>query len=69
MDDNRKAELCAATVENTAAAYPEFRGAVLHSDHGSQYTSASYRAMLSEYGVRQSMNGAGGREAPQILLG
>ena len=61
MDDNMRAELCAATVENTAAAYPEFRGAVLHSDRGSQYTSASYRAMLNEYGVKQSMNSAGGR--------
>ena len=58
MDDNMRAELCAATVENTAAAYPEFCGAVLHSDRGSQYTSASYRAMLSEYGVKQSMNSA-----------
>ena len=61
MDDNMRAELCAATVENTAAAYPEFCGAVLHSDRGSQYTSASYRAMLNEYGVKQSMNSAGGR--------
>ena len=41
MDDNMRAELCAATVENTAAAYPEFCGAVLHSDRESQYTSAS----------------------------
>ena len=61
MDDNMRAELCAATVENTVSAYPEFCGAVLHSDRGSQYTSASYRAMLNEYGVKQSMNSAGGR--------
>ena len=61
MDDNMIAELCAATVENTTAAYPEFCGAVLHSDRGSQYTSDSYRAALNEYGVRQSMNSAGGR--------
>ena len=61
MDDNMRAELCALTVENTAAAYPEFCGAVLHSDRGSQYTSASYRAALNEYGVKQSMNSAGGR--------
>ena len=61
MDDNMRAELCAATVENTAAAYPEFSGAVLNSDRGSQYTSDSYRAMLSEYEVKQSMNSAGGR--------
>ena len=61
MDDNMRAELCAATVENTAAAYPEFCCAVLHSDRGSQYTRASYRAALNEYGVKQSMNSAGGR--------
>lgn len=61
MDDNMRAELCAATVKNTAAAYPEFCSAVLHSDRRSRYTSASYRAMLSEYGVKQSMNSAGGR--------
>lgn len=61
MDDNMRAELCAATVANTAAAYPEFHGAVLHSDRRSGYTSASYRAALSEYGVKQSMNSAGGR--------
>ena len=59
MDDNMRSELCAATVENKAAAYPEF--AVLHFDRGSQYTSASYRAALNEYGVKQSMNSAGGR--------
>ena len=29
MDDKMRAELCAATVENTAAAYPEFCGTVL----------------------------------------
>ena len=56
MDDNMRAELCTSTVENTG-----FRGAVLHSDRGSQYTSASYRASLNEYGVKQSMNSAGGR--------
>ena len=54
MDDNMRAELCAATVENTAAAYPEFSGVVLHSDLGGPYTSASYRAMLNEYGVNKA---------------
>ena len=32
MDDNMRAELCTSTVENTAAAYPEFCSAVLHSE-------------------------------------
>ena len=61
MDDNMRAELCTATVENAAAAYPDFDGAVLHSDRGSQYTSELYRCSLNEFNIRQSMNSAGGR--------
>ena len=37
------------------------RGGVIHSDRGSQYTSALYRAELSHCGIVQSMNSAGGR--------
>ena len=61
MDENMRAELCAATVENAAAAYPDFDGAVLHSDRGSQYTSELYRCSLNEFNVRQSMNSVEGR--------
>ena len=61
MDDNMRAELCAATVESAAAAYPDFDGSILHSDRGSQYTSELYRCSLNEFNVRQSMNSAGGR--------
>ena len=32
-----------------------------HSDRGSQYTSAAYRAVIQKYGIVQSMNRAGGR--------
>lgn len=56
-----KAELCEQTVENAVRAYPELRGAVLHSDRGSQYTSEKYRKTITKYGFVQSMNSAGGR--------
>lgn len=39
MRDNMRAELCVQTVENACMAYPALRGAVLHSNRGSQYTS------------------------------
>ena len=61
MADNMKAELCVQTVENAVRAYPELRGAVLHSDRGSQYTSEKYRKTITKYGFVQSMNSAGGR--------
>lgn len=61
MDDNMKASLCKSTVENAYLSYPGLRGAVIHSDRGSQYTSYTYRETLKKYGIRQSMNGSGGR--------
>ncbi len=61
MADNMRAELCAATVRNAAQAYPKLRVAIIHSDRGSQYTSALYRSELRRCGIIQSMNSAGGR--------
>ena len=61
MDTNRKAPLCVQTLENAAKAYPGIRGAILHSDRGSQYTSQLYRDAIDRYAIRQSMNSAGGR--------
>lgn len=61
MADNMKAELCVSTIENAYMAFPSIRGAIIHSDRGSQYTSASYRAELNRYGIVQSMNSDGGR--------
>jgi len=48
-------------VENAVRAYPSLKGAVLHSDRGSQYTSGKYRKIIGKYGFVQSMNSAGGR--------
>lgn len=61
MDTNMKAELCERTLANAVRSYPALRGAVIHSDRGSQYTRETYRRSIAEYGIRQSMNSAGGR--------
>ena len=61
MSDNMKTELCTSTIENMVKSNPSFCGMILHSDRGSQYTSASYRAELSRHGIIQSMNSDGGR--------
>ena len=61
METTMKATFCQHTVENAFIAYPEIRGAVLHSDRGSQYTSELYRSTLRKYEIIQSMNSAGGR--------
>lgn len=61
MDTNMKAQLCVRTLRGAATAYPALRGAVVHSDRGSQYTSGAYRAAVEQCGIRQSMNSDGGR--------
>lgn len=61
MDTNMKAPLCVQTLENAAKAYPDIRGAIVHSDRGSQYTSQLYRDAIAEFGIQQSMNSSGGR--------
>ena len=61
MADHMRAELCCETLKTASLRYPEIRGAIIHSDRGSQYTSAAYRAAIQKYGIVQSMNSAGGR--------
>lgn len=61
MDDNMRAELCVRTLYDACGGYPEMRSAIVHSDRGSQYTSEKYRAAIADFGIRQSMNSAGGR--------
>ena len=56
-----RVELCISTIENAFKAFPSISGAIIHSDRGSQYTSASYRAELNRCGIVQSMNSDGGR--------
>lgn len=61
MDTNMKIALCTETVSSALKLRPELKGAILHSDCGSQYTSDEYRRKIAIYGIRQSMNSAGGR--------
>mgnify|MGYP000058063922 CR=1 FL=1 len=61
MADHMRAELCCETLKHANLRFPEIRGAIVHSDRGSQYTSAAYRAVIQKYGIVQSMNSAGGR--------
>lgn len=61
MADNMRAELCTETLRSAYMANPGIRGCILHSDRGSQYTSEDYRNAIEKYGIRQSMNSAGGR--------
>ena len=61
IEDNMRASLCCHTIENARKSYTGIRGCIIHSDRGSQYTSAEYREKLQKYGIIQSMNSAGGR--------
>ena len=61
MATNMKATLCEQTLDNAIKSYPALRGAIIHSDRGTQYTSELYRKAINKYGILQSMNSAGGR--------
>ena len=61
MDTNMKAPLCVRTLDNAMRSYPSLRGAIIHSDRGSQYTSDIYRGKMRSCGLIQSMNSEGGR--------
>ena len=61
METNRKADLGVHTLENALTIYPDLKGAIIHSDWGTQYTSGACRQAVREHHIRQSMNSAGGR--------
>lgn len=52
------AELCVRTLDKLAAVR-DLRGAIVHSDMGSTYTSKAYRIRLKELGAVQSMSRKG----------
>lgn len=56
MRDNMKKELCIDTFNAVNKKY-NLRGAILHSDRGSQYTSEAFRKALADAGVQQSLSG------------
>ena len=59
MEDNMRATLCEHTLDHAYLSYPELRGAIVHSDRGSQYTSECYRNAIRKHEIQQSMNSAG----------
>ena len=58
MDDNMGRKLCMDAFEQACRRQRAF-GMIFHSDRGSQYTSADFRASLAKYGATQSMSGTG----------
>ena len=58
MRDNMCKELCIDTLAAAACRYP-LKGAILHSDRGSQYTSDDFRAELKKNQLQQSLSGVG----------
>lgn len=58
MDDNMRANLCVRAFENACNSHGA-RAMILHSDRGSQFTSAAFRACLTKYEAVQSMSGTG----------
>ena len=56
MENHMRKELCCNTVNAAAGRYP-IRGAILHSDRGSQYTSDAFRETLAANGLAQSLSG------------
>lgn len=58
MRDNMRKELCIDTVVAAARRFP-IKGAILHSDRGSQYTSEAFRNELKRNQIQQSLSGVG----------
>lgn len=59
IEDHMRAELVEQALRNAAARTRVEPGAISHSDRGSVYTSASYRALVSRLGMRSSMGRTG----------
>lgn len=58
MDNNMKKELCIRAFHSACQAQGAY-GMILHSDRGSQFTSAAFRTVLAQNGAVQSMSGTG----------
>ena len=59
MRNNMKKELCVDTIRQLAQQYPDLKGAIIHSDRGSQYTSEAFKKELRKNGMIQSLSGTG----------
>lgn len=57
--EHMRAELVVTALRRAVQLRRPGANLIVHTDRGSQYASAAYRAVLSEQGVRQSMSGTG----------
>jgi transposase InsO family protein len=57
--DHMRTELVADALRSAAATRGSLAGAIFHSDHGAQYTSAQFAAVCADLGVVQSMGAVG----------
>ena len=56
MNTHMRASLCSDALRDAIIRYGYTLNMILHSDHGSQYTSWEYRELIAQYGsIRQSM--------------
>jgi transposase InsO family protein len=56
LGDHLRAELVIEALRQALGKRPTLPGFIFHSDRGSQYGSAAYRALLRQAGIRQSMS-------------
>ena len=59
IDDSMRAELVMKALQMALRRGLIKRGAMVHTDRGSQYVSNAYRSLLERCGLRQSMSGRG----------
>ena len=55
MADHMRTELVTTALGNAAATTYIAAGAVFHRDRGSVYTSAEFRSLVTDLGMRSSM--------------
>jgi len=59
MDDNYQTELIEKAIRMAVRNYNIKRGAIFHSDRGSNYTSSGFAGTLRSFGIRQSVGRTG----------
>lgn len=57
--NHMRTELCTAALMEAKRRYGLAKDCIVHSDHGSQFTSHLYREVLANNGLRQSMGSTG----------
>ena len=59
LADHMRTELIEDAIKAALADRGSLRGAILHADHGAQYTSKDYARLCGKLGVAQSLGGVG----------